>query len=576
MNTIQQLIDNEKLKAIEFFNKAKDRILEEMNIYEYQSQTMLNEINGIQSDIEKNIDNIVKNIDVEPFKDIISRYKKKLNSIDFHIDQVQSEYITINKLPPFKKSSIEAIKPLIIAMYNPMIFKTSLIRCNNSSNTDIGDSSNIKNIGDTHPNLNKNSLYISFDNKEMFKNAVLSKNEDNIKVETIINLNNSYEMTFSNISEKIFHNQINASGDKSKTSNVKINNIEFDNLMNIKKPNKSPKYNRRVNSFFLDNTIDNDTSRLTSKSHNQSMKYDISQHNLDTYHDNIEKKLNTNSIKPGKLSERVDKDNTLKISPKRKKSLKETEDNNETIKYMNILDKINNNQTLKSDYYSNIIKNSPLISARYIENKNNDEDIVAEEGDDNGNVNKLKSLNNEQEHKFNQRKRKGLNKTVQSEDNRSLSFYNIHPERYNEKKEYHQEKLNNSRVEKDDNLLVIKSGKSRILIGDNNSIYAPNEYSSPISAPNLTDIKLIDLSLINGESATNKKLMAKKKNMIQKQQQQKQKDIRNFGNFFMFIENKINSDDNINNVNLAYQKTLFCSPNFKDNLSNTKYSDSSA
>ena len=242
---------------------------------------------------------------------------------------------------------------------------------------------------------------------------------------------------------------------------------------------------------------------------------------------------------------------------------------------MNILDKINTNQTLKSPYYSNIIKNSPLISARYIENNNdNDKHIVAEEGeDDNENVKKLKSLNDEQEHKFNKRKRKGLNKTVHSEDNRSLSFYNIHPEKNNEKREYHQEKLNNSRVEKDDNVLVIKSDKSRILIGDNNNIYAPNEYSSPISAPNLTDIKVIDLSLINGESATNNKLITKKKNMIQKQQQE---DIRNLGNFFMFIENKINSDDNVNNVNLAYQKTLFCSPNFKDNLNNTKYSDSSA
>lgn len=44
--------------------------------------------------------------------------------------------------------------------------------------------------------------------------------------------------------------------------------------------------------------------------------------------------------------------------------------------------------------------------------------------------------------------------------------------------------------------------------------------------------------------------------------------MKNYENFINFIETKINDDPNPVNNNNNYQKTLFCSPSFKDNAEN--------
>ena len=513
MIMMQQLIVQERSKAVEFLHKARDQTIEEMKKYEDQSKSMLDEIDGIHNDIDKNMDNIVNNIDIEPFKDVISKYKKKLGTLDSYVDQVNSQYVTINKLPPFKNTSIETIKPLIIAMYNVLESKTALIKCNQNSDFYMSDSSIKKNIEDLHQNSDKNSLYISFDNKEMFANDIISsKQEMNINNKDIVNLNNANnEMTFSNINDEIAYKNGSVNADKSKTLNSTINKFEFDNFINPKTTSSSPEYNNIIGDQFVNNTKDNGMNIATSTTHPLCIKYGILQQNFITH--NIEKQFDAGN---------------------QEENLKELEDNRGTKKYINILDKINANQTLKSAYYSNIIQNSPIISPLYINYTNTNEGIVAEEEEEVEDYNKslkdLKAANSKQKCKYDKKKRReGLNET---EDDAKISFYNIHPAKCYEKKDDDETSV------KDDNVLTIKRDHSNIFIGDNDDSYALNKYSSSLCTPNITDIKI-----------TNKQV---------------QQDLKkNFGNFSMFIENKINNDAKKNHVNIAFQKTLFSSPNFK-------------
>ena len=541
MNTIQQLIDQERLKAVEFLNKAKYNTIEEIKRYEYQSQNMLEEIDDIHSDIEKNMDNIVKNIDIQPFNDIISRYKQKLNTSNSHVDQVKSQYVVINKLPPFKISSIEAIKPLIIAMYHLLESKTALIRSNQNRNYEANDSSIRKNMEDVHQNLNKSSLYISFDNKEMFANAITSSKQEEVNKKNI----KSEEVMYSNANESAmsaYHNRGNVNENRSKTLDLNIKNGGFDDFINPKTERKSPKCNRRVNNYFLNNTVDNGNgngiSRVTSTSHIKSMKYGKSQQNLITDNDNAERQFDTNLIQ----IEQLHNNNTcFHISPQQpqEENKKESEDNQCTKKYMNILDKINANQTLKSAYYSNITQNNPLISTLNTNSTNvNNEDIVAEEEEDedcNKSFKDLKVVNSKQKCK---KKRKGLNETLNLEDNAKLSFYNIHKENGLKSDKT---KDNYEMNENDDNILAIKSDQSRIMTYDDDNSYPLNEYSNSNCKSNIADIKITDTSL------------------QQLQEIQQQKVLNDYENFYMFIEN----NDKKNHMSMAYQKTLFSSPNFK-------------
>ena len=44
------------------------------------------------------------------------------------------------------------------------------------------------------------------------------------------------------------------------------------------------------------------------------------------------------------------------------------------------------------------------------------------------------------------------------------------------------------------------------------------------------------------------------------------KEVKNYGDLVFFIENKINDEKQNPGQQNNYQKTLFCSPNFKDNI----------
>ena len=79
-----------------------------------------------------------------------------------------------------------------------------------------------------------------------------------------------------------YHNRSNVNGNRSKTLDLNTKNGGFDEFINPKTERKSPKYNRRVNNYFLNNTADNGNgiSRVTSKSPIKSMKYGKSQQNF--------------------------------------------------------------------------------------------------------------------------------------------------------------------------------------------------------------------------------------------------------------------------------------------------------
>ena len=176
--------------------------------------------------------------------------------------------------------------------------------------------------------------------------------------------------------------------------------------------------------------------------------------------------------------------------------------NKSTKKYKNILDKINANQTMKNIYYSDMMKNQ-MASPRYSQF--------------------------EDEHTYNE----------------PLSVTKL-------------DDINSDKVIPDSAYKAEQPG----IINTNNG-------KSNGAGGILNDTNLMDINPLNSNGGLDIFIpnITTTPNAIEmKPENNPQKQVKNFGNFFPFLESKINDEKQNNISTSSYKKTLFCSPNFKDNI----------
>ena len=69
------------------FTENTKEVFEQIEHIEEIGATFVSDLTNIQNDIEKNIVNIIKNIRIEPFKAILSKYGMKVNSVEDFIQK---------------------------------------------------------------------------------------------------------------------------------------------------------------------------------------------------------------------------------------------------------------------------------------------------------------------------------------------------------------------------------------------------------------------------------------------------------------------------------------------------------
>jgi hypothetical protein len=161
-----QIIEEEKKRKLDIIRQNRIDANAEMDAVENDMCLRLEDATKIQYDIDNNMQNIVRNVALEPFKVIISQYEIKLQQAEEAIENYKNQQLLIYKLPKFDDKIVEKMKGALLSFYNPIKLLTSVIkRSEFDSNKKITPHSDIQ-------VLDKGSIHISFENKEIFENAI--------------------------------------------------------------------------------------------------------------------------------------------------------------------------------------------------------------------------------------------------------------------------------------------------------------------------------------------------------------------------------------------------------------------
>lgn len=155
---------NQTKKGIEI---QKTQIMLAMDSFEQQLRAGFKEVEEMQSDIERNFENILKHIELTPFKKIIDSYYSRLYSIDQHLETVRGQKLEVGKLPSVKSKSVHELKILVQNFFDLRGLKTSILKKMEGEREDESP----RTSGESSRQTNKSSLGISFENKDILESA---------------------------------------------------------------------------------------------------------------------------------------------------------------------------------------------------------------------------------------------------------------------------------------------------------------------------------------------------------------------------------------------------------------------
>jgi len=454
-HSLEKIIQDERKKNLDKLRSNRDEVMSQLDTVEEAITIQFNELATMQGDIEKNIENIVRNIELEPFKAIINQYETRVNNTEQELENYKLQQMVVNKVPNLNHKAIEKLRTHINVLYCPIRLTTSIIKRGENSD----DLSRKTSSTDEDPHkLEKSSIYISFENKEIFENAMNSADESTRKCTEAL-----YQIVNGGSGDLI--NKLNTNGTL-RLEDLKHPDTPLQDIMN-KKTLKSPKDGKVVGCLSKtpqSRAAKNLTVRFQTEEPEKD-KGDESNSPLkpltDNYMDNKE------NIPPGKLPENGGVNSSFS-------TLKNTK------KYITILDKINANQAQKGLYYSKLMKNNPLISPRYANT----------ECDNSEAVDYL-----------------GFSKSAKIEERSQEESVSATVTGFNVKSPARE--------------------KSKMSSNQGTPVSQEQKFENP------------------------------------------QKELKNYDDMVSFIENKIN-DEKRNPLQVNFQKTLFCSPNFREN-SNKPY-----
>ena len=393
-SAILKIVNEEKMHALEELSLAQEQTLEEIEDIQKQIEERLGSITSIQYDIEKNLHNILNKIDADPFKTIMSKYNEKLDYFLTFLDvDVKDHQVSVTKLPGFKREALESLKPSLLTFFDKVVVSTSLVKKEASPEKIHISCKPSPLAGGSKESLYKNSLYVSFENKEIFENAIEFSQPSTVQESQRLATKRSSDLNSYRYGQKA--PQIRTDPDLSPqaldsfrggytsvreepTNGVKRADFDLENAL-TKNSVGTPQSSRSEQIVFnstqtkRQNGFQECSEEKLAATHRQNSKFDEPQMSLlqrsfeeipTVRYSRFDAESNPTTHNRHESCPVPD----IRVSgTKQAKSLTQlsSQANPNTMKYINILEKITTSQSRKNTEYSDLMKMNSSISPKY-------------------------------------------------------------------------------------------------------------------------------------------------------------------------------------------------------------------
>ncbi|KAL4442227.1 hypothetical protein ABPG74_009245 [Tetrahymena malaccensis] len=257
INLCNQLRSEDIQKLVDSQNQIQEIYNERRNII----RSHIIDVENMNKDISSNIDQIIHNIKLGPFKEIINQYQDKCNEfINFceQTNQIQINFLKYNN--ESTQQNIQSLKNLFETfrktnfyeqqnfMENLQSFQSDTMQKNDQFLTDSAS----KSIKKQDTSKLKNQLYVSFDNRELFLQAAKvasAKKSNQIDEDYSISQQNQGPKHFYDCHKTDFQNlQLENQGNNISDSN-QFNWQQNQNQFNEQQYIKSQQNNQNQNNF---------------------------------------------------------------------------------------------------------------------------------------------------------------------------------------------------------------------------------------------------------------------------------------------------------------------------------------
>lgn len=166
-SVLEKMIKEEFDHVKKRFESHRAKIMSAFEAIETQLNGNLKEVANMQSDIEQNLENILKCIEIKPFQKIIGAYHERIHELDQHLEVIRAQKINVEKLPGFKPKELQDFKPRIQGLFELRELQTSFLK---RTESEKGAEEEVQFAG-ARKKGNCGSLCVSFENKEKFEKA---------------------------------------------------------------------------------------------------------------------------------------------------------------------------------------------------------------------------------------------------------------------------------------------------------------------------------------------------------------------------------------------------------------------
>ena len=160
-SVLQKVIIEELNTMKKNFEIQKLKTLAAIESFEQQLRNGFKEVEEMQSDIERNFENIMKHIELAPFKKIIDSYYTRLYDIDQHLEGTRAQKLEVGKLSTVKSKNVQEFRLLTQSFFELRGLKTSILK---RMEGDREDDTSPKTSAESSRQTNKSSL--SFEIKD--------------------------------------------------------------------------------------------------------------------------------------------------------------------------------------------------------------------------------------------------------------------------------------------------------------------------------------------------------------------------------------------------------------------------
>lgn len=344
---MQRVIEKERNQSTAKLKQFMTSTTTNFNSMISQMDGNIKDMNFIFNDIEQNRPNILKHMESDPFNLILSKYEEKLNKYqnytqNLYVEKLLLEKMTNSSIKIYQKKIDEILTPHIVSLFSTFEVSTSYLKKDVSIESEspipieknlpkynVFNQNNYQNSGSAmgKPNINdNNSIYISFENKEMFENAIKNSFANGLRNSTALNV-----LEIPTIS-----------------SNLGGQVINQENLESTQ---------RNSETMVIDSS---GFAKNSSSSYSNNKEYET----ITTPKTNEKCIREFNSAQPGKLLNNLNKDNGIN---KNKNKRFQSTDKLQNKKYLTLLEKVNNNQNNTNVFYSNMIQPTVAMTSPPIE-----------------------------------------------------------------------------------------------------------------------------------------------------------------------------------------------------------------